>query len=252
MMNQFGKYLVIFQTALSLIFMTWAVMVYMQFNDFGWKEPKKVWETKDTGYRVASMLDKRTAVLYELYRQKERALPGVKPALDTLTETMEFFPKNHQFYVTELDKVRNSDVDISPKQLIWKDGDLVLETAGKPLGKPVMKGAVGGIDKSTKTVTLERNKILEDIEKITPEIADLVKKSDEITIQLYGTKDDKGNSLDIGLYEILEIERLLQDKLVAEKDDITPRYVDAERRAASFRNRFEGMLKQITPVNREK
>ena len=46
-------------TACSLVFMAWTLMIYLQFNDFGWKEPKKVWETKDSGYRVASMLDKR-------------------------------------------------------------------------------------------------------------------------------------------------------------------------------------------------
>ena len=45
----------------------------MQFNDYGWKEPYKIWETKDSGTRVGSMLDKRTAVLHELYRQKDRA-----------------------------------------------------------------------------------------------------------------------------------------------------------------------------------
>lgn len=252
MTDRFGRMLVIGQTALSLVFMTWAVMVYLQFNDYGWKEPKKVWETKDTGYRVASKLDKRTAVLHDMYRQKDRAIPAIKPALDTLTETMEFFPKNHQFYVAELEKVKSSDEAISPKQLTWKDGQLVVDTPNKPLGKPVMKTPVAGIDKSTKTVTNELNKILEEIEAITPQIRDLVKNSDEITIQLYGTKDDKGNSLDIGLYEVLENEDKLQQKIAAEKEYITPRYVDAERRAATFRNRFEGMLRQVTPVSREK
>ncbi|MEI7683617.1 MAG: hypothetical protein WCL32_01220 [Planctomycetota bacterium] len=253
MMDRFGRSLVIGTTALSLVFMTWAVMVYLQFNDFGWKEARKIWETKDSGYRVASKLDKRTAVLHELYRQKERALPAVKPSLDTLAETMEFFPKNHQFFKAEMEKLRTSDEAIAPKQLIRKDGDLVLETPEKPLlGKPAMKTPVGGIEKSTKTVTNERNKILEEVEKMTPEIADLVKKSDEITIQLYGSKDDKGASLDIGLYEVLENETTLQDKIRTEKDDITPRYVDAERRAATFRSRFEGMLRQVTPVNLRK
>ena len=45
----------------------------------------------------------------------------------------------------------------------------------KPLGKPVMKTPVPGIVKSTKTTNLELAKINADIEKITPENAELVK-----------------------------------------------------------------------------
>jgi hypothetical protein len=252
MTDRLAKIMVICLTGLSLVFMTWTVMVFLQFNDYGWKEPMKVWETKDTGYRIPSILDKRTAVLYELYRQKERAIPNVAPALESLSETMEYFPKNHEFYVKELDTIRNSDQPITPKQLTWKDGELQLDTEKGRLGKPLMKTQVGGIDKSLKAITAERDKILADIEKITPEIEKLVREADDITIQLYGTKDNKGRSVDIGLYEVLENETILQDKIREEKEDITPRYVDAERRAATFRNRLEGMRRQMTPVNREK
>jgi hypothetical protein len=247
-MNRFGRNLVLAQTALSLVFMTWAVMVYLQFNDYGWKEPKKIWETKDSGYRIASQLDKRVAALHTLYRQKERALPGVQPALDKLTETMEHFPKNHQFYLEELARVRQGEGEIQPKQLTWKEGVLVVDTPDKPLGKPVMKTPVGGIDKSTKTLTTERDNIYAQIDAITPMIQNLVKNVDEITLQLYGTKDDKGKSVDIGLYEVLENETTHQDKIRQEIEDITPRYVDAERRAAGFRNRYRGMEQTISRI----
>lgn len=249
MMNRFGKILVLGHTALSLLFMTWAVMVYLQFNDYGWKDPFKVWETKDSGYRIASKLDKRTAILHELLRAKDRSQPAIKPAIDTLSETMEFFPKNHQFYVAELEKVRSSEEPINPSQLTWKDGDLVLDV---PLGKPVMKVPVGGIDKSTKVVSRELQAILANIEKITPEIAALVKDADEITIQLYGTKDDNNVSVDIGLYEILDNETILQDKIRQELEYITPRYVDAQRRADAFRDRMAGMKRTVQPVNLKK
>ena len=233
---------------------TWAVMIYLQFNDYGWKEPYKIWETKDSGTRVASMLDKRTAVLYELYRQKDRAVPGIKPAIDTLTKTMEFFPKNHQFYVAELEKVRSADGPIAPKQLVWKNGSLVLETANEPLGKPVMKAPVAGIVKSTKATNLELAKILADIEKITPEIAELVKNTDDVTLQLYGGNKDAKNmdTVDIGLYEVLENETKLQDKIAAEKKYLTPIYVDTLRRYETFLDRLGTMRRTATPVNLQK
>ncbi len=248
MMNRFGKILVLGQTALSLLFATWAVMIYLQFNDYGWKEPFKIWETKDSGTRVASLLDKRTGVLYEMYRQKDRAVPGIKPAIDTLTSTMEFFPKNHQFYVAELEKVRTGDGPIAPKQLVWKGGSLVLD---KPLGKPVMKTPVPEIVKSTKATNLELAKILADIEKITPEIAELVKNTDEVTLQLYGGNKDGKNmdTVDIGLYEVLENETKLQDKIYAEKTYLTPIYTDTLRRYETFLDRLASMKRTATPVS---
>jgi hypothetical protein len=242
MMNRIGKILVIGQTALSLMFMAWAFMVYFQYTDYGWKEPRKIWETKDSGYRIASQIDKRTATLHELYRQRDRALPSVKPALIHLKASMEAFPKNHQFYIAELEKIRVSDEPISPKQLTWKDGRLVLEQP--VLGKPAMKAPVAGIEKSTKTTTIERDKILEDIKAITPEITKLIEDARAITIQLDGDKDTQ----DIGLYEILENETTFQSKIREEKEYIMPLRADALRRVETFRDLMNGMKRTLTSV----
>jgi len=250
MMNGIGKFLVLCLTVLSVLFMTWAAMVYFQYTDYGWKEPLKIWETKDAGYRVAGLLDKRTAILHEMYRQKERALPAVKPALETLTASMRSFPKNHQFYVAELEKLQSSQEAVAPKQLTWKDGQIVLETP--VIGKPLMKAAVAGVDKSTKSTASERDKILQEIEAILPEIAKLVQEKEAITIQLNGTKDDNKNTVDIGLYEILENESDLQNKIRDEKEYITPKFVDAQRRALSFRDRMSSMKRTLTPLDAPK
>jgi hypothetical protein len=246
MMNGIGKFLVLCQTVLSVLFMTWAAMVYFQYTDYGWKEPLKIWETKDSGYRVAGLLDKRTAILYEMYRQKERALPAIKPALETLNASMRSFPKNHQFYVSELEKLQSSQEAIAPKQLTWKDGQIVLEAP--VIGKPAMKAAVAGVEKSTKSTKSELEKILQDIEAIIPEIAKLVQEKDAITIQLNGTKDDNKNTVDIGLYEILENESTLQNKIRDEKEYITPKYVEAQGRVERFRERLASMKRTLAPV----
>jgi hypothetical protein len=252
MINAIAKFLVLGQTTLSVLFLGWSLMVYLQFNDYGWKEPYKVWETKDSGYRIASVLDRRTAVLHEMYRQKDRALPGVKPALETLRETMAFFPKNHQFYVAELERISTSDEPIKPNQLTWKDGQLVLDSPGKTTGKPLMKTPVAGIDKSTRATRIERDKILDEIKALTPVVAKLTQEVDAITIQLFGTKDDKNNSQEIGLYEILENESIFQNKLREEKDYLTPKYQNALREVESFRDRMAIIRRTLTPVNRPK
>src|SRR3954464_10472283 len=98
MLNRIGKGLVLMHAAFSLVLMAWAANLWLQMNDFGWKEPQKIWETKDAGRRIPSDLDKRVAGLHELYRARERALPAIKPALDSLQETMGRFPKNHLFF----------------------------------------------------------------------------------------------------------------------------------------------------------
>jgi len=226
--------------------MTWAVMIFMQFKDFGWKEPFKVWETKDGGYRVASELDKRVAALHELYRARDRHAPAIRPALEALADTMERYPQNHLYYAKELEKVRSSPDAIQPKGIKWSKDGIVLDTPGKVIGKAVLDQPIEGIDKSLKVYREELKKVQGEIDKVSPEISKVVKQADEITIQLYGTKDEKTNeSIDIGLYEVLELERVLQDKLAAEKEYLTPVYVDAQRRVEGYRDRYQSMKKTL-------
>ena len=127
MMNVIGKGFVLLNVGVCLMLMVWGTFVYLQYDDTGWKEPVKVWETKDSGYRVPSKLDKRIVAIHQLLRAKDMAVPGIKPALDSLHETMDRFPKNHLFYVATLDEIRNKDGDIAPKALTWVGGQLVVD-----------------------------------------------------------------------------------------------------------------------------
>jgi hypothetical protein len=254
MLNSIGKGLVLVHTTFSLMLLGWALVTYLKFTDLGWKEPNKVWETKDTGFRIASELDKRTAALYELYRARERSLPAIKPALDQLVETMDRFPKNHLFYVDELKKVESSPDPIQAKAIKSDKSGLNLDTPGKAIGKPILETPIAGIDKSLKKYQEDLKKLQDEILKLTEDDKDkmkegdipkLVKSIDEITIQLYGTKDKDGNTEVIGLLEILEKERIQQDKVQAEKEYITPIYVDTQRRLESFLDRFRSMQKTL-------
>jgi hypothetical protein len=248
MFNTIARFLILVYTSVAVLVLGWSLASYMKFDDFGWIEPMKVWETKDTGYRIASDLDKRTGALYEQMRIRERSLPAIEPALATLNETMDRFPKNHLFYVAELDKLRNSTEAIDPKAIKWDKGAIVTDTPGKAIGRAVLEGDIPEVKKSLKTVQEEKKKVDEDIEKIVPENKEIQKQIDDVTVSLTGTKDDKGNSVDIGLYEVLAKEKEHQDKIAAEKVDITPIYVDAERRLESFLDRLRSMQRTLDAI----
>src|SRR5262249_47983998 len=97
----------------------------------------------------------------------------------------------------------------------------------------------------TKATASERDKILQEIEAITPEIKKLVDEANAITVQLNGEKSTN----DIGLYEILENETTLQNKIRDEKEYITPKFVDAQRRVEMFRERMGNMERTLAPVS---
>src|SRR5690349_11073792 len=107
MWNIIGRSLILIYTTCAVLVMGWALITFLRLDDYGWLEPLKVWDSKDTGYRVASDLDKKTAALQEQYRMRERSLPAIQPSLDALAESMDRFPKNHLFYVAELEKLRS-------------------------------------------------------------------------------------------------------------------------------------------------
>ena len=95
MMNGIGKFLVLCQTVLSVLFMTWAAMVYFQYTDYGWKEPLKIWETKDSGYRVAGLLDKRTGHSARDVSPEGTRTAGRRARHSNAQRLHAIFPKNH-------------------------------------------------------------------------------------------------------------------------------------------------------------
>jgi hypothetical protein len=248
MFNVIARFLILVYTAMSIMVLGWALATFLKLDDFGWLEPLKIWDTKDTGHRIASDLDKKTGALYDQMRARDRSLPAIQPSLDTLAETMDRFPKNHLFYVAELEKLRSSADPIDPKAIKWNNGAIVTDTPGKAIGRPVLEGDIPEVKKSLKTVQEEKKKVDDDIEKIAPENKELQKQIDEVTISLYGSKDDKGMTADIGLYEVLEKEKDHQDKIDAEKRQITPIYTDAERRLEGFLDRLHSMERTLNAI----
>lgn len=141
MVNKLGKALVLAQVALSVLAMTWAAGIFLQFTDWGWREPRK-----ELDVRVASEYDKRAAALKETLKARDLALVRVKPAQDALRDAQQRFPANHLYYVQELARLRASTGAVDLMAILYKDGFPQLDTpnnTGKPLLEKAPDGVVG-------------------------------------------------------------------------------------------------------------
>ena len=199
MINFLGKSLTLLFTMFSVMALVLAFVIFMQFPDLGWTDPRRVVidvEKKDGSdvfkyARVGSIFDKTAAALFDAYRAKEVALPSLDPNLKALRDVEDHWPSNRIFFDNEMRKIRGVG---------GKDGDIVikdLEDGANPLdkarvGKPKLGQEVTGV---TKTIAfskvkhaqirdeqIERTKKidakLDELEKITVQIAAIIKDVD--------------------------------------------------------------------------
>src|SRR5437764_1104207 len=138
-MNRIGKGLVLVHTAISIVALSWAAGLLLQFMDWGWKEPRS-----ELGLRIPSEYDKRAAAFKEAVKARDAAFVTIKPARLALREAEERFGQNHLFYNQELTRLYSSTEPIEVKY-IKKAGPVVLDTPGRPIGRPVQEEKVKGI-----------------------------------------------------------------------------------------------------------
>jgi hypothetical protein len=86
MMNFFGKFLVLIHALLSVAGMSWAIMIFLQARDLGWKEPYKE-ELEKGSVLHASEYDKSQAAVVEAARTRDRIYAQVKPAIESIRAT---------------------------------------------------------------------------------------------------------------------------------------------------------------------
>src|SRR4051794_16614232 len=141
-MNRIGKGLVLLRAAISILALSWAAGLFLQFTDWGWKEPRT-----DLGLRIPSEYDKRVAAFKEAVKARDLAMPAMQPARARLREAEERFGPNHLFYVQELARLRSSPDPIEVRY-VKRAGPIVLDTPDKPIGRPVLEEKVEGIAKS--------------------------------------------------------------------------------------------------------
>jgi hypothetical protein len=240
MMNNIGKTLVLIHVALSLLALTWAGAILLQFVDWGWTTPRL-----DVSEHVPSELDKRIAALKEAERSANQALPAVKKSQDALFDAMDRYAQNHLFYRDELERLRSSGDKLVVKEFKIEDNALKLDVPRS--GKPVFDQVVGDIDTSYAKSVEELAKLHKDIDKLVAEHREWTEKARLITAQLNGL-DDEGKKSKVGLYELLEHEAQVQARIRFEKAYIEPQWADALKEAQDSlerRERLESTLERL-------
>jgi len=240
MINKLAKTLVLMHTVLSLAGLTWALVVVMQANDLGWKEPaKEVVEyampegTPKASVRHASLYDKSVGAYTLALESRNRTYSHVQPAIDALRQTESHLPENHLYYVAKLKQLRDATDKIEVRHL--KDGGakLDLPTVGKPAYEDA---ALENIVKSRAEFNKDLEELYKQIETLDQEIKKIVVSTKRFTTQLTGTDDDN-KYIQPGLYQLVELEYKAQTQLKIEIDDIKPRWSKAIEDAGGHRYR---------------
>jgi hypothetical protein len=240
MMNRIGKVLVLVNTAVSIVALSWAVGVFFRFTDWGWKEARL-----KEGWRIPSEYDKRTAAFKEGVKARDIALSGLVRARAAWRDAEDHFADNHLFYVADLTRLQSSQDPIEAKY-IDETGKIVLDTPGKSIGKPVLKEKVAGIAKSYDSYLRDLKKINEDIDKEVKEIMGWTAKEREVTFILNG-KDDLGKvqKNTVGIYSLLDAEKKAQDEARAEKEYLQPIWARARQEAELLVERRAGLQETL-------
>lgn len=239
MTNIFAKSLVALHLVLSLMALTWALMVFMDVTDWGWKEPRQ-----DLGQSVASEYEKSTGMFKRAVRARDAAWPAVTPARADRAEAQNYFPKNHLYYLAELRRLKESpDEKIEVKG--FKGPGLPLEPAGKPkVGRPVLGELVPGVVKSQVSYRKDRAELLTQIDAVEKQVRDLVEKTKKIDFQLTG-KDDAGAEVQPGLYALVDAEYRTQAAAKFEKEYLSPRWAQSLEEARLYTLRRTGLEKSL-------
>jgi hypothetical protein len=241
MINLLGKSLVLVHTFLALALLGWALAVFFQFNDYGWAVPRKDILDKS----IPSEYDKTLATLNEAVRGRDLMLAPIDPARKALAEAEGYFPKNHLYYVAELKRLRSSPDPIEVKEI--KIGGTPLDTPKKPLGKPVLDEPVEGVTKSYTAYLADLKKVHEDIDQEEKAVREITEKTKEITYTLTG-KDDAGEQVRPGLYDLIDREYKTQVANKAEREYLQPMWAQKINEARDLNQRranLEATLKKV-------
>lgn len=234
MMNIIGKVLVLIHVALSLLALTWAAAILLQFVDWGWTTPRL-----DVSEHVPSELDKRIAAFKEAERMRDLALPALKKSQNALYDAMDRYAQNHLFYREELARLEKS-----PDKLV------VQEIEFDQAGKPVLKQNIPDIDKSYVKELETLAKVQKDIDKLVAEHREWTEKARVITAQLNGL-DDEGKKTKVGLYDLLEHEAQSQARIRFEKAYIEPQWADALKAAQDSIERREILERTLERLEKD-
>jgi hypothetical protein len=220
MMNHLGKGLVLVTAAVSILFLAWAVAIYTQTIDWGWKDPRT--ELKD---RVPSEIDKRLAALQESLRLTARAQAEVNDNAKELAIAEKDYTGNVHLYRAKLSELYSAKGAIKVQELTYDKGKLLHDPKDRRTAPPAFGKVIEGPKKSMAEYQKEFNALQKDLDDVTAKINEVLKKESELTVNLNGKKDENGKLEKVGLYALLEKEKMTQDQIKAELDYLQPLWV---------------------------
>jgi hypothetical protein len=249
--NRLGKLLVFLNLACSVVAMTWAAGVYLQFLDWGWKDPRV-----ELDKQIPSEFDKRVAALADAMKAADlvypdpRAYPDPKPpdivkkTYDSLATAQKGFADNHLIYNREIARLRTDPNQIDIKG-VKSPSEPALDV--KIIGKPILDDPVPEIDQSLETYRKEVAKKEEEIKAVAADILKEVEKQEKITNWLNDDKKDKAKK---GLYTLLREETDLQARIKYERDYIQPQWVEALEKLSLHKIRRVQLEKRVDELRR--
>jgi hypothetical protein len=247
MINHLGKGLVLVTAVLSVAFLAWAIAVYTQSIDWGWKDPRK-----ELGDRVPSEIDKRTAAVKQAAGFRARAEAGARDGRVNLALAEDDYTHNVLLYRAKLAELRGADGKIAIQPLKYVQGVLIRKDPRATAPPAFEEKPLPGLDKSTAGYLKELDDLQAQLVAITAEIDNLIKKEKELTVNLNGQKDEDGKVVKVGMYELLEREKKTQEQIRAESDYLQPLWVE-ELSQAQFlldrMGRLDQRLKELSKNN---
>jgi hypothetical protein len=242
--NFMGKSLVFLHTLISLVAMAWAIGLFLQFTDWGWKEPRQELET-----RIASEFDKSAAALKLAVKARDMVLPPIKPAHDRIAEAEARYPANHLFYLQELEKLRGEPLLPGKASFLaakgafeakeFKGPGLPLDN-NKATGKPILETKIEGLEKPLLEYRSDLDKVKGEVVKVEKDIEAVLEKTKEITYTLTGM-DDTGKKVTIGLYDLVDAEYESLTRARAEYEDLKPIWAQTLEEARLYSTRRVGL-----------
>jgi len=207
MFNFLSKFLVLIHTVLSLLAMSWAIMLFFQNRDFGKREPHLEVTERDKEGKVKSAIvhasdyDKSAAAVKLASETRDRVYAQVAPAIDAVRAVEPYLSSNQLVFVSELIRLDRSDEPIEVRRL--EQGGAVLE---HDLGKPKAEAeVVPGVSKSYRVYWADYKKLHAEIKDYEPKNRKLSADTKKLTAQLTGTDED-GKYVHPGLYQLIDLE----------------------------------------------
>jgi hypothetical protein len=255
MVNVLAKSLVLVHTILSVAAMSWAIMLFLDAKDFGWKEPNKevlVYDAEGNpkeSVRHASAIDKSQAALIESKNSRDLTYAYVKPALDQIRGNEAYLANNHLHYRAELKRLQYAPGELEVKK--FQEGGLILDTPNSNLGKPTQEEKpLANIKKSYQAYGDDLTRILKEEHDVDAEIQSDTLKTKALVAKMTGT-DETNKYVQPGLYQLTDLEFKAQTQLKISISDIKPRWSQAIENARLYQSQRNGLEQTLEKLKKK-